>query len=208
MAKNAIAKVDLTGLDKAEVGKLDVLAIYICKEKSQINRSVLVIGKHLAEVKEILGTGGKGSQFGPWVVSNCAFTVRTADRYIDSHMVFGGAKLDTVSNLDQSAMYLLAADNAPEAALEEAQKLAGKGEQITQKKAKEIIAKHSPTKARRKKNGSIKSPDGKANKAQKSEAAKLLGAAKRYGDSMRTAGVSITTVAKFQKKCDDAYEVL
>ena len=137
--------VDLTGIEKGDISKLDVLAVYICKEKGQMIQSVLAIGKHLAEVKEILGTGGKGSLFGPWVVANCAFTVRTADRYIDSHVVFGGAKLDTVSNLDQTAMYLLASDSTPEDAAEEARKRAGKGEQITPQVAKEIIAKHSPS---------------------------------------------------------------
>ena len=143
MAKVLAVKADLSGLDKSAVSKLNVLAVYIGKEKGTVIESILKIGEHLAEVKEIIGGAGRDSQFGPWVLSECGFSIKTATNYISAFEAFGDNKLETVSNLSDSAMYLLASDRTPEDATKEAIKRADKGEKITPAVAKEIIAKHT-----------------------------------------------------------------
>jgi glutamate synthase domain-containing protein 3 len=70
--------------------------------------------------------------------------------------VFGNCA--TVAQMEDGAMYALAQKETPEKALKEVLKLAEKGEQITQKKAKEIIKKHMETKVEQDNTPSTSSP--------------------------------------------------
>lgn len=119
---------------------LDRHAEAIEAAKRSVVEGMLEIGRHLQAVQQKLGGKGRDGEFLPWVQDRCGFTSRTAYNYLSAFKVFGALKCETVSHFDQSAMYLLASDSAPEAAAEKAIGLAKKGEHITRGIAKEIIA--------------------------------------------------------------------
>ena len=76
--------------------------------------SLLTIGQHLVEVKDVLEHG----QFSDWCQTEFDMSQRTAQRMMQVAEVFGG-KNDTVSLLTDTAMYLLSAPSTPEPAREQ-----------------------------------------------------------------------------------------
>src|SRR5689334_5653613 len=76
-------------------------------------QSILEMGRDLIQVKAVLPHG----QFGDWCETEFkeefGLSQKTAERMMNAAQAFGD-KFDTVSNLSDSAMYLLAAPSVPE----------------------------------------------------------------------------------------------
>lgn len=130
-----------------DYGELPAADIRACEsDAKKVNRAtgkalaaVIEIGEALQDVHDRLANH-KNGMFGAWIDAYCAFSQRSAFRYINVAKWIGpySARLAEYS-LDIEAAYLLSSDNCPEAATKEALKLAEKGEQITKARAKEII---------------------------------------------------------------------
>ncbi len=76
---------------------------------ARISFNMILIGLELIAVKKALGHG----EFGGWVKAEFGWSGRTARRFMQAAEVFG-AKVDTVSVLDPSALYLLSAPSTPD----------------------------------------------------------------------------------------------
>jgi hypothetical protein len=108
------------------------------------SEAVLKIGEALFRVHDTLAGSGRDGMWKPWVSKRCGFSLSTAENAIRVYKAFGEKKVVTVTHFfEPSAMYLLSRDSCPEEATKEALKLAKKGEVITAKTAKAIVAKHS-----------------------------------------------------------------
>lgn len=113
------------------------------RQRKTTAENVLKLGAELKAAQERLSNHGNGT-FGKWCVERCGISRSSADKIIKSHEVFSDKVcVNFTQSFDASALYALSADTCPEAALADALKLAKKGEVITHKRAKEIIAEHT-----------------------------------------------------------------
>jgi hypothetical protein len=112
------------------------------KEKAERSkRDILEIGRELTETKAKLEHG----QFGDWLSVEFGMSDRTAQRFMAVHETYGG-KSDTVSFLNDSALYLLSGPTVPEAARQEVETQArDTGKSPTKAAVQAVIAKHKPT---------------------------------------------------------------
>ena len=78
------------------------------------SKSILAVGLALLDAKQPL----KHGQFNGWVVSQCGFSIRTAERYMRAAEVLED-KFDTVSHLQPSTIYRLSAKNMPASVIEQ-----------------------------------------------------------------------------------------
>lgn len=138
---------DYSGFDKETKSRLICRAANIKKSKGAIVESVLAVGQEVAGANEDLAAAGQEGKFTEWVELNCNFSKSTAYNYMRAYEAFGDVNTKTIAQVDDSAMYLLAAPNAPPAATKEALKIADKGIQVTKKLAQEILAKHARKKS-------------------------------------------------------------
>lgn len=99
-------------------------------------KTALKVGEHLTAIRSMFPNS---SAFVEHVLKEFGYSKSTAYNYIAAFEVFGRAK--HVEHFEDSAMYLLAKDSTPEAAYEQAMKLASGGTKITKTKAQEIIDK-------------------------------------------------------------------
>jgi hypothetical protein len=132
-----------TGFDYSTVakdakGKLIYLAGQINRDKAAVANSLMSIGKHIADAHELLKGNGK---FSDWVQDECGFSRRTAYNYMLAYQRFYGC--EGIAQISQDAMYALSGPDTPPAAFKEAVKLAGKGERIDMKQAKNLLLKFS-----------------------------------------------------------------
>lgn len=102
---------------------------------------IVRIGNELAAVKAALPHG----QFGVWLHAEFAWTERTARNMMRVAERFTSA---TVADLEfaPTALYLLSADDVPEAARQEAVQQAKAGKPVTPAAARAIVEKHVPPK--------------------------------------------------------------
>jgi hypothetical protein len=103
---------------------------------------VIAIGKELKAAHDRLAGKGRDGMFRPWVKERCGCGVTSAYKAMIAFDVFG--KCSYCEHFDASALYLLSSDSCPEAATNEAVRLAKKGEHISHKRAKQLKVKHSP----------------------------------------------------------------
>lgn len=112
------------------------------KVRKTTAESVLKIGKELAAARERLANHGNGT-FGKWLKGRLCIGQSSAYKAMTAYESFKNLP-HCGESFDASSLYLLSSDSVPEEATKEAIKRAAKGEQITHKLAKEIVAKHSP----------------------------------------------------------------
>lgn len=108
--------------------------------KNLIQRSaqdIVDIGQKLIEVKEKLGHG----KFALWLKAEFDWSESTARKFMQVARQFKSAKFADLK-IATSALYLLACNNNPPAARQEALKRAKKGEIIDYSRAKSIVAQH------------------------------------------------------------------
>ena len=116
--------------------------------KSHQHRSVesaLQVGLILEEARARLAKHKTGV-FWKWVELECGMASNTAQRMMRAHREFADSNLATVAKLELTAVYLLSATKCPEAAKDEARQIAQSGNQVSAKRAREIIEKHTPEK--------------------------------------------------------------
>lgn len=126
------------GLEIEQMQTLVALAGQIKRGKADYVGSVLKIGAALHEAHELLAGDGRDGKFSGWLEQECGIERRTAYNYLNAFNAFG--KCETVSHFHPSAMYALAAPNAPIEARQEAIQRSQRGETITKAVAAEIIA--------------------------------------------------------------------
>lgn len=100
---------------------------------------VIEIGKILTNLKQKLGKLFRG-----WIKHEFSWSIQTARRFIQASEFSATNPQIAEFVLDISALYLLSTKSCPPAAVEEAMKKAGDGEEITHLIAKELVSKHSP----------------------------------------------------------------
>jgi hypothetical protein len=94
---------DYRGLDKEMRSHLEKHAISIKKSLLSIKTSVVEVGRSLLEVRELLPR-----RFNHWVQSNCDFSVRTAELFMNSAR-FADEHKQLASKVSSTALYLLSA---------------------------------------------------------------------------------------------------
>lgn len=111
------------------------------KDKAErTNRDILDIGKELTDAKAKLEHG----QFGDWLSVEFGMSERSAQRFMSVYETYG-AKSDTVSLLNDSALYLLSGPSVPEAARQEVEQQAqATGKSPTKAQVQQVIARHKP----------------------------------------------------------------
>lgn len=114
--------------------------IEIKRNERRANESVIEAGRHLIAVRDALQHG----QWMDWLETEFSMSDRTARTMISIAERFDG-KLETVSNLGQSVLGLLASPSVPEAAVEEVIQRSQNGETVTKATAKAVIDQHKPT---------------------------------------------------------------
>lgn len=154
MVELSVTQFDYSGIEEKDIkGKLINLEGRIKKKHAGMADSIIEIGQELATAQAILADHHNGT-FQKWVEQACGFSIRTAYRYINVFTRFGDSRA-SVAQLEDTALYALAESETPKKAVDEALRLAAKGNRITHSLAKELIAKHSP-------NGKHKSSPPKA----------------------------------------------
>lgn len=126
--------------DKDVRGKLVYFSGQLRKEREAASANVIAQGKLLHEANELLADHRDGL-FQRWLDDEFDMSKSTAYRMMSAYRIFDGCP--TVGQLEVSAMYALASDQCPENATKEALKLANRGERISQKRAKQLIAKYT-----------------------------------------------------------------
>lgn len=111
------------------------------KDKAErTKRDILDIGKELTDAKAKLEHG----QFGDWLSVEFGMSDRSAQRFMSVYETYG-AKSDTVSLLNDSALYLLSGPSVPEAARQEVEQQAQTtGKSPTKAQVQQVIARHKP----------------------------------------------------------------
>ena len=105
--------------------------------KARTSQTIWENGRDLLEVKERLEHG----QFQEWVDANFPWSIDTAENMISVCKKFENPKISDYG-FSKSVMYLLAKNNTPESARQEAVDLAEQGETVTHKEAKELVEAH------------------------------------------------------------------
>ena len=105
-SSNAEFKYD--DLEEPVVIQLKKIACAIGNHTRSGSKKILAIGRALLDAKQPL----KHGQFHGWVVSQCGFSIRTAERYMCAAL-FLKDKYDTVSHLQPSTIYRLSAKTMP-----------------------------------------------------------------------------------------------
>jgi hypothetical protein len=101
------------------------------------------LGEELKSAQEKLSNHGNGT-FGRWCLERCETSRATACKAIRLYEEFSARdRKQYLQSFDASAACALLSDTCPEEALADALKLAKKGEVVTHKRAKELIASHT-----------------------------------------------------------------
>lgn len=140
--KLALPTFDYGGFDPELKSKLIYLTGEINRAKSGHIKAAMAMGEAIATANDLLAEHGKYGRFGEWVERECGLGRTTAYQYMWAWNRFKG--FEAVAQFDDSAMYALAAPKAPEAAADEAKKLAKKGIRITADRAKAILNSYKP----------------------------------------------------------------
>jgi len=126
---------DYTGVDAANVADLRASASRVRALAERMTINYISIGLELISAKEKLGHG----QFGAWLQAEFRWADRTARRFMRAAEVFG-AKTDTVSVLEPTAVYLLSAPSTPDRARQEVIDRLERGEAVSTADVKSTIS--------------------------------------------------------------------
>jgi hypothetical protein len=139
------APFDYSPLEAATAEKLKAAAERIRQTFKRTIEDIISVGNGRLAVRAELEHG----QWLPWLRAEFGWTDRTARNFMAVAGHFG--KSETISGLriEPTAAYLLAAPSAPDEARQAAVERAEKGERITPKVAKEILAKERRKPARK-----------------------------------------------------------
>jgi hypothetical protein len=139
----AVAVFDYSKVDKDDKGKLIRLAGQI----NQFGDKLLSVGNEMGDAivqahRLLAGPVGKHTgegkaQFDKWIEAETTIGLTTA--YNCLSVAKRSASFPIIGKLQPTVAYLLAATAVPDEAIEVVESLAGKGEKITVKKAKEVI---------------------------------------------------------------------
>ncbi len=137
--------------DKDVRGKLTYFAGTIKKKKIAGTALMLEIGVDLMGAQAVMANHSNGL-FVRWLESECDYSKSTAYNFISAAKVFGTFQLANswttltiCARINDTAMYLLAANNCPPPATEQALKLLKQGKSVTHKLAKQLISKYTVT---------------------------------------------------------------
>jgi len=111
----------------------------VLRIKRNAAKQVIELGKHLEAAQKLHGDGR--GQFHLWLAKQCGLTRRTAYNAMAVWREFSDCA--TVAQYDIGALYALAAESCPPAAITAAAALADNREKISQRKAKAIIKQHT-----------------------------------------------------------------
>ena len=133
------SQVSPTDRKQVEDAAVDILA-----NGQRLQQSAVAIGERLIGVKRFLPHG----LFGDWCATEFHMSQKTAENMMNVAREFGD-KIETVSILTDSAMYMLAAPSTPEPARQQAiEEAQATGKSPTKSRVREIIAEHKPQPAR------------------------------------------------------------
>jgi hypothetical protein len=107
-----------------------------------IKTSIVEIGRDLTKVKDLLDHGA----FGSWLKREVVMSQRTAERYMLAFAAFGD-KSDTVSDLPDSVIHMLAAPSTPPEVKEAVLANMKAGQPPTSAAMKQLIVKAKASKA-------------------------------------------------------------
>lgn len=124
---------------RAEELKRD--ANQIRQGNAAITLQTIAIGNCLNEARARL-TAGNGRQFWAWVREEFDWPTSVASNWMQVASRFGDWPESRLARIQQSALYVLARNKAPDSAVAEAAERAAAGETITKSIAREILAKH------------------------------------------------------------------
>jgi hypothetical protein len=142
MTKQLVAAgFDYSSVDRDAKGKLIYLASQINREKVNLAKSGMAIGKQIAEAHALLAGEGRDGKFAEWVSLVCGFSRRSAYNYMLAFERF--SECDNVEQINQDALYALSGPNTPAGAIKEATKLAEKGQRVTMSDVKNLLLKFS-----------------------------------------------------------------
>jgi hypothetical protein len=134
----AVGTFDYSKVEPETKGKLVSLAGQIKRGREHYNKSVFELGESIATAQDLLANNKNGT-FGKWIEAEAGLEETTARNYMNAWKAFRYSA--NIAGYAPSAMYLLAAPEAPKEAIKEAEKLASKGERISVKRAKQILDK-------------------------------------------------------------------
>ena len=100
---------DYSQIDPAVRDAVVSAAVAVKRQESQVRESILIVGRRLIEVKDLLDHG----EFEHWCDVEFGMSARTARNMMNAARVFGD-KSETVSVLSDSALYLLSAPSTPD----------------------------------------------------------------------------------------------
>jgi Protein of unknown function (DUF3102) len=99
-------------------------------------QAIFETGRDLMAVKQRLEHGN----FCKWVETECGFTIRTAQNYIKVACAFTEAKCETISHLQLSTVYGLAAKTTPRELVAEVIKFGSAGRPVSDYQVREMLA--------------------------------------------------------------------
>lgn len=136
------AAFDYSRLDSRIASAARESAASIRKLNECAKMAVVEIGKHLIEMKEVLGHGN----FLPWIESEFRWSERAARNFMQVAEAFKSAKFADLA-IDTSALYVLAAPSTPEPVRAQMIERAEAGERITHSMARSAVnsAKAAPS---------------------------------------------------------------
>ena len=128
--------------------KINKLGRKIQTSKKRLVREVLAIGEMICEVRDLLA-GYPSARYGKWM-KKFGISRTSAFRYSQAWETFG-EKCSTVEQLfDMQSVRLLSAARSPQPAIDEAIELADDGQHVDAQVAKQLIAKHTVAKPKKK----------------------------------------------------------
>lgn len=131
---------DYDGIEKDAKGKLTYLAGQIRKSTKGHVEHALEMGRHISDANDVLCKVGCEGKFAEWVRTECGFSKQTAYNYMNAYARFGDEQ-EHIGQFTAEAIYVLSADDVPEAAIKEVLKLADKGQRVNRETAKETLDK-------------------------------------------------------------------
>ena len=107
--------------------------------------SVVAIGRHLTDAKKLCGHG----KWRSWLKREFDWEEKTAQRFMHTYEFAASGKIDKLSNLPISAIYLLAEPSTPVAAQQEIIDAVAAGGKLSVKQVQAVIEGHYEPKPKR-----------------------------------------------------------
>lgn len=129
---------DYEQIDAEHRERVQAAAVDILANGRRAKESILAMGERLKEVKALLPTG----TFMQWVETEFELDLRTAENYMNVATIYGG-RIEIISILNPTVLYLLAAPSTPDGARDEVEALAlSEGRSPKVAEVRDMIAEH------------------------------------------------------------------